>query len=118
MLKTTNEPIRYEVRGSIPTESTSSPYEAVVTHSASLLLHEVRASIQNQYLAAAERGEISKIRAWRVVRGLDQAALAERAMMTQPEISRAEKRGQAEKMKGETLRRLARALQVRIDDLL
>jgi DNA-binding Xre family transcriptional regulator len=117
VLKTTNDTARYEVTG-LSTESTSSPAEAVVQPSASLLLQEVKASIQGQYLAAAERGEISKIRAWRIVRGLDQATLAERAMMTQPEVSRAERPGQAERMKGETLRRIARALQVRIDDLL
>jgi hypothetical protein len=37
--------------------------------------------------------------------------------MTQPEISRAERLGQVSRMKGETLRRIARALRVCIDDL-
>jgi transcriptional regulator with XRE-family HTH domain len=68
-------------------------------------------------LVAAERGEISKIRAWRILRGLDQKALALRANMTQPEISRAERLDQVTRMKGETLKRLADALQVRVDDL-
>jgi DNA-binding Xre family transcriptional regulator len=96
--------------------STSSPAPQIEPN-ASLLLQEVKASIQNQYLIAAEKGQISKIRAWRIVRGLDQSALAARANMTQPEISRAERLGQVAKMKGETLRRIAQALQIRIDDL-
>ncbi|MGH9399896.1 MAG: helix-turn-helix domain-containing protein [Thermoanaerobaculia bacterium] len=82
-----------------------------------LLAQEVRFSIQSQYFAAADRGEVSRIRAWRIVRGLDQASLASRAQMTQPEISRAERPGQVSRMKGETLKRIAQALQVRIDDL-
>jgi DNA-binding Xre family transcriptional regulator len=48
---------------------------------------------------------------------MDQVDLAARAGMTQPEISRAERLGQVPRMKGETLRRIARALQVQIDDL-
>ena len=96
----------------------SSPASAVLPPGSSLLAQEVKVSIQSQYFAAAERGEISRIRAWRIVRGLDQATLALRAHMTQPEVSRAERLGQAAKMKGETLKRLARALQVGIDDLL
>jgi DNA-binding Xre family transcriptional regulator len=96
----------------------SSPASAVLPPGSGLLAQEVKASIQIQYFAAAERGEISRIRAWRIVRGLDQATLALRADMTQPEVSRAERLGQAAKMKGETLKRLARALQVGIDDLL
>jgi len=48
---------------------------------------------------------------------MDQAELASRAGMTQPEISRAERPGQVARMKGETLRRVAQALQIRIDDL-
>lgn len=100
------------------TETTSSPPEVVVQPSkTAFLAHEIRTSIQNQYLVAAEKGQISKIKAWRVVRGLDQMSLASKARMTQPEISRAERLGQANKMKGETLRRLANALQVRVDDL-
>lgn len=83
----------------------------------SVRAQEVKASIQRQYLIAAERGEISKIRAWRVLRGLDQNQLGTRAGMTQPEISRAERVGQVRKMKGETLLRIAHALQVSVDDL-
>lgn len=83
----------------------------------SLRAQEVKASIQRQYLIAAEKGEISKIRAWRVLRGLDQSQLARRAEMTQPEVSRAERVGQVRKMKGETLLRIALALQVSIDEL-
>jgi hypothetical protein len=89
----------------------------VLPRAPEILAQEVRASIQSQYFAAADRGEISRIRAWRVVRGLDQATLAVRAQMTQPEISRAERPGQVGRMKGETLKRIANALQVRIDDL-
>jgi DNA-binding Xre family transcriptional regulator len=74
-------------------------------------------SIRQQYLLAAARGKISKIRAYRVSRRMDQVDLAARAGMTQPEISRAERLGQVPRMKGETLRRIASALQVRIDDL-
>lgn len=82
-----------------------------------MLAQEVRFSIQSQYFAAAERGEISRIRAWRIARGLDQAALAARAHMTQAEISRAERPGQVDRMKRETLKLIAQALQVKIDDL-
>jgi DNA-binding Xre family transcriptional regulator len=90
---------------------------AVFSNAPGLLAQEVRASIQSQYFAAADRGEISRIRAWRIVRGLDQGTLAARARMTQPEVSRAERTGQVARMKGETLKRIAHALQVRIDDL-
>lgn len=103
-------------RTSLPEES-SAPRELVVPPAASLIREEVRASIQAQYFAAADRGEVSRIRAWRIVRGLDQSALAARAKMTQPEVSRAERVGQVNRMKGETLKRLAQALQLRIDDL-
>jgi DNA-binding Xre family transcriptional regulator len=94
-----------------------SPSSSVVSPDATLLAQEVKASIQSQYFAAADRGEISRIRAWRIVRGLDQAALAARAQMTQPEISRAERPGQVARMKGETLKRIAEALRVKVDDL-
>jgi DNA-binding Xre family transcriptional regulator len=116
VLKTTNSPVtRLEGRGIA--DPTGSPAELTLKPSGSLLAQEIRAAIQHQYLIAAEKGEISKIRAWRVVRGLDQAELASRAGMTQPEISRAERPGQVARMKGETLRRVAQALQIRIDDL-
>ena len=101
-----------------PNESeSSSPVAHLVPQNAGLFAQEIRASIQSQYFAAAERGEISRIRAWRIVRGLDQVALASRAKMTQPEISRAERPGYVRRMKGETLKRIALALQVSIDDL-
>jgi DNA-binding Xre family transcriptional regulator len=77
----------------------------------------IEESIRQQYLLAAAQGKISKIRAYRVFRRMDQVDLAARAGMTQPEISRAERLGQVPRMKGETLRRIARALQVQIDDL-
>ncbi|MDQ5858130.1 MAG: helix-turn-helix domain-containing protein [Acidobacteriota bacterium] len=116
VLKTTDGPVtRLEGRGIA--DATGSPAELTLKPSGSLLAQEIRAAIQHQYLIAAKRGEISKIRAWRVVRGLDQAELASRAGMTQPEISRAERPGQVGRMKGETLRRVAQALQIRIDDL-
>ena len=78
----------------------------------------IQESIRNQYLLAALHGRISKIRAYRVRRGLDQTELATLAGMTQPEISRAERLGQAGRMKAATLQRIARALNVRVDDLL
>ena len=103
--------------GPLVAESQTSSPTLVVEPDARLLLQEVKASIQNQYLVAAENGQISKVKAWRIVRGLDQNSLAARANMTQPEVSRAERPGQVAKMKGDTLRRIAQALQVRIDDL-
>jgi len=98
-------------------ETTSSPSSAIPEPRTELFRQEIRASIQNQYLIAAERGEISKIRGWRIVRGMDQVELALKTSMTQPEISRAERLGQVNRMKGATLKRIAQALQVRIDDL-
>ena len=95
----------------------SSPSSLVVSPDAKLLAQEVKTSIQNQYFTAAERGEISRVKAWRILRGFDQATLAARAKMTQPEISRAERLGQVSRMKGETLKRIAEALQIWIDDL-
>lgn len=97
--------------------ATSSPTSMIAEANSELFRQEVRASIQNQYFLAAERGEISKIRGWRIVRGLDQIELASRSSMTQPEISRAERLGQVNRMKGATLKRIAQALHVRIDDL-
>ncbi|HEY3203350.1 MAG TPA: helix-turn-helix transcriptional regulator [Thermoanaerobaculia bacterium] len=114
MLKTTVPP---SIQGVGLAEPTGAPVELVVEPDARLLSHEVKASIQNQYFVAAEEGKISKIRAWRIMRGMDQGALAARAGMTQPEISRAERVGQTPRMKGETLKRIADALQVRIDEL-
>lgn len=98
-------------------ETTSSPTAVMPEPNDELFRQEVRASIQNQYLIAAERGEISKIRGWRIVRGMDQVELALKTNMTQPEISRAERVGQVNRMKGATLKRIAEALQVRVDDL-
>jgi DNA-binding Xre family transcriptional regulator len=98
-------------------EATSSPTSVIPESRTELFRQEVRASIQNQYFLAAERGEISKIRGWRIVRGMDQIELASKSSMTQPEISRAERVGQVNRMKGATLKRIAEALQVRIDDL-
>ncbi|MGH9365229.1 MAG: helix-turn-helix domain-containing protein [Thermoanaerobaculia bacterium] len=117
MLKSTNAPPK-TLQGVGLAEFTASPPELIVEPNANLLSQEIKASIQNQYLVAADEGRISKIRAWRIMRGLDQVSLAARTNMTQPEISRAERLGQAAKMRGETLRRIAEALQVRIDDLL
>ena len=77
----------------------------------------IQESIRNQYLLAGMSGRISKIRGYRVYRNMDQGALAARAGMTQPEISRAERPGQVNRMKGATLKRIAEALQVRVDDL-
>jgi DNA-binding Xre family transcriptional regulator len=96
------------------------PQDVVVTQretSDEQLRTSIEESIRQQYLLAAAQGKISKIRAHRVFRRMDQIELAARAGMTQPEISRAERLGQVARMKGETLRRIARALQVRIDDL-
>lgn len=98
-------------------EATSSPTAVMPESRTELFRQEVRASIQSQYFLAAERGEISKIRGWRIVRGMDQIELAVKSGMTQPEISRAERLGQVNRMKGATLKRIAQALQVHIDDL-
>jgi DNA-binding Xre family transcriptional regulator len=102
----------------LPSESeATSPAVRVVHQAPGLRAQQVRFEIQRQYFESAERGEISKVRAWRVLRGMDQSELASRAGMTQPEVSRAERIGQALRMKGETLRRIARALNVPVDDL-
>jgi DNA-binding Xre family transcriptional regulator len=101
-------------------ERPGTPHDVVVTQqetSDEQLRTSIEESIRQQYLLAATQGKISKIRAYRVFRRMDQVDLASRAGMTQPEISRAERLGQVRRMKGETLRRIARALQVRIDDL-
>lgn len=101
-------------------ERPGTPRDAVVTQreaSDEQLRATIEESIRQQYLLAAAQGKISKIRAYRVFRRMDQVELAARAGMTQPEISRAERLGQVARMKGETLRRIARALKVRIDDL-
>lgn len=79
---------------------------------------EIKYSIQKQYFRAAEKGKISYLKAWRVMRGMDQATLAATVGMSQPEVSRAERPGYARRMKGENLLRLARALHVKIEDLL
>jgi DNA-binding Xre family transcriptional regulator len=101
-------------------ERPGTPHDVVVTQeetSDEQLRATIEETIRQQYLLAARQGKISKIRAYRVFRRMDQVELAARAGMTQPEISRAERLGQVPRMKGETLRRIARALQVRIDDL-
>ncbi len=101
------------------TEETASPLDSVVMpRSADLVKQEVKTSIQKQYFDAAEKGEISYLKAWRIMRGFDQLTLAHRAGMTQSEISRAEKPGRVLKMKGETILRIARALDVSIGDIL
>ena len=100
-------------------ETPSSPLQLLIVppHSDQQKRASIQASIRNQYLLAAMGGRISKIRGYRVFRKMDQAELAARAGMTQPEISRAERVGQVNRMKGATLKRIAEALQVRIDDL-
>jgi DNA-binding Xre family transcriptional regulator len=101
-------------------ERPGTPHDVVVTQnetSDEQLRASIEDSIRRQYLLAAKQGKISKIRAYRIFLRMDQVDLAARAGMTQPEISRAERLGQVPRMKGETLRRIANALQVRIDDL-
>jgi DNA-binding Xre family transcriptional regulator len=100
-------------------ETPSSPAQLLIVppHSDQQKRAYIQESIRNQYLLAALSGRISKIRGYRVFRRMDQAELAARAGMTQPEISRAERLGQVNRMKGATLKRIAQALQVRIDDL-
>jgi transcriptional regulator with XRE-family HTH domain len=73
---------------------------------------EIKSSIQRQYLRAAEKGEISFVKAWRVMRGMDQAAFAAKAKMTEPEVARAEAPGHARRMNAESLLRIAQALMV------
>jgi DNA-binding Xre family transcriptional regulator len=100
-------------------ERTGTPRNVVVNQEAGdeQLKTAIQDSIRQQYLLAAKQGKISKIRAYRIMRRLDQVELAALVGMTQPEISRAERLGQVSRMKGETLRRIARALRVCIDDL-
>jgi hypothetical protein len=79
---------------------------------------QVKAAILADYFRAAQRGRISFIRYYRVRAGLDQVELGRLAKMTQPEIARAERPGQARNMKGFTLKKLATALGGRVDELL
>lgn len=79
---------------------------------------EIKHAIVRQYLRAAEKGEISYLKAWRVMRGMDQATLEAKTQMTQGEISQAERPGQAGRIKAEMLFRLVRVLGVKIEDLL
>lgn len=79
---------------------------------------QVRAGILGEYFRAAERGSISFLRYYRLSRGMDQMELARRTGLTQSAIARAEKTGQLEKMKGFTLKKLASALGLKVDDLL
>lgn len=112
-----SSPLDVRIEGKGLAEWTGSPPELVLPARGTAVAHQVRASIQNQFFVAADQGRVSKIRAWRIMRGLDQTTLALRTNMSQPEISRAERLGQVNRMKGDTLRRIAQALQVRIDDL-
>ncbi len=79
---------------------------------------QVKAGILKEYFRAAERGKISFLKYYRLARGMDQQQLAARARMTQPAIARAERPGQLQKMKGFSLKSLAVALGVTVDDLL
>lgn len=79
---------------------------------------QVKAGILKEYFCAAERGQISFLKYYRIRRGMDQAQLAERAGVTQPEIARAERPGYLLGMRGRNLKRLATALGVTVDDLL
>jgi DNA-binding Xre family transcriptional regulator len=103
------DPVRYEDPGSD---------SAQVVEQQNFTTQSAQTDIVRRFVLAAREGKISKLRAWRVLRNLDQSELARRAGMTQPEVSRAERLGQTKKMKGETLERLAGALHIAIEELL
>lgn len=79
---------------------------------------QVKAGILKEYFRAAELGKISFLKYYRILRGMDQLQLADRAGVTQPEIARAERPGYLLGMRGRNLKRLATALGVKVDDLL
>lgn len=77
-----------------------------------------RQKIHNDYLEAAREGTISFLKYYRIRKGIDQAELGRRVGMKQSAIARAERVGQTQKMRGETLKKLSSALGITADDLL
>ena len=75
------------------------------------------ASIQARYIQAAREGKITWLRARRVAAGMDKQALARLAGVRTAEVARAEKLGQAKKMRLEVLEKIAKALYADVKDL-
>jgi DNA-binding Xre family transcriptional regulator len=102
----------------------ASPHEETAAAPAKLIVlrirrrEQVKAGILKEYFRAAERGKISFLKYYRLAKGMDQQELAARAKMTQSAVARAEKPGQLQNMKGFSLKKLAAAVGVRVDDLL
>ena len=101
----------------VPEQNTETGRQSVIA-STNLRKVEVRNSVLSQYLRAAKTGKGSFAKYYRLLAGLDQAHVAHRAKMSQPSVARAERPGQALRMKGESLKRLAKALNVSVDELL
>lgn len=76
---------------------------------------EMRESYLRQYRHAAEKGEISFVKYWRLVRELDRAAVATLAGVTATVIEEAEKAGGPARLSRELLVRIARALNVSVE---
>jgi DNA-binding Xre family transcriptional regulator len=62
-------------------------------------------------------GEVNPIRGWRILKGMDQKALVKVTGISQPNLSRMEKKG-APTPTVATLRKIAAALGVSIEDLI
>ena len=95
-----------------PTETTAPPAIRIEPRA------YARQKIHNDYLEAAREGTISFLKYYRVRKGIDQAELGRRVAMKQSAIARAERLGQVQKMRGESLKKLASALGITVDDLL
>ncbi len=78
---------------------------------------EMRASYLRQYRLAAERGEISFVKYWRLVREMDRATLASLADLCIKDVEEVEKPGGPSRVSDDTLRGLAHALRVPIEFL-
>jgi transcriptional regulator with XRE-family HTH domain len=63
-------------------------------------------------------GQISFLKYYRIRQGLDQSELGARVNMRQSAIARAERLGGMSNMRATTLQKLAKALDVRMEDLL
>jgi DNA-binding Xre family transcriptional regulator len=95
-----------------PTETTAPPAIKIEPRA------YARQKIYNDYLEAAREGTISFLKYYRIRKGMEQAELGRRVGMKQSAIARAERVGQVQKMRGETLKKLASALGITVDELL
>lgn len=73
---------------------------------------EMRSSYLRQYRRAAEKGEVSFAKYWRLVRELDRVALAEVSGLTAEVIEEAERGGGPARLDRQSLLALASALRV------